>query len=239
MEEKNVSKISLSTFLLIIAIIAIIVMSVFIYKLNNDKTTEIQKSTELQSQVNSLTGTVNDLQGKITSISETINSNSSNESNMSNNSSKDINTTTTTLSETEALDILKSKFDIIEKIYFSPDKFFNVTAGEEIKDFDKTILKYGTENLLKEVKNNLPMCIRLENGKYYFHEGGGAREYVGFDKFENIRITNSTITATLKTKQSTFNGNDWVSASDKSSEFILVKNSNDWLIDKMNSSDFN
>ncbi len=79
MEEKNVTKISLSTFFLILAIIAIIVMGIFIYKLNNEKTTEIQKSTELQSQVNSLNGTINDLQGKITTISETINANSSNE----------------------------------------------------------------------------------------------------------------------------------------------------------------
>ena len=54
-------------------------MGIFIYKLNNEKTTEIQKSTELQSQVNSLNGTINDLQGKITTISETINANSSNE----------------------------------------------------------------------------------------------------------------------------------------------------------------
>ncbi len=59
MEEKNVTKISLSTFLLIIAIIAIIVMGVIIYKLNNERTMEIQKSTELQSQVNSLNGTIN------------------------------------------------------------------------------------------------------------------------------------------------------------------------------------
>ena len=79
MEEKKATKISLSTFLLIIAIIALIIMGVFIYKLNIDKTTEIQKSSELQNQVNSLSGTVNDLQGKINSISETINANSSNE----------------------------------------------------------------------------------------------------------------------------------------------------------------
>ena len=76
MEEKNAKKISLSTFLLFIAIIVIVVMGIFIYKLNNDKTTEIQKSTELQSQVNSLNGTISDLQGKINSISETINNNS-------------------------------------------------------------------------------------------------------------------------------------------------------------------
>ena len=72
MEEKNTTKISLLTLLLIIAIIAII-MGVFIYKLSNDKTTEIQKTTELQSQVNSLTGTVNDLQGKINKVSEKVN----------------------------------------------------------------------------------------------------------------------------------------------------------------------
>ena len=93
-------------------------MGIFIYNLNNDKTAEIQKSTELQSQVNSLNGTVSDLQRKITSISETISSNSSN-----NGGSKDTNAITTILSENEALDILKSRFDIIEKIYFSPDIF--------------------------------------------------------------------------------------------------------------------
>ncbi len=74
MEEKNVAKISLSTFFLILAIIVIIVMGIFIYKLNNEKTAEIQKSAELQSQVNSLNGTINDLQEKINSISNTINS---------------------------------------------------------------------------------------------------------------------------------------------------------------------
>ena len=237
MGEKKATNISLSTFLLIIAIIIIIVMGGAIYKLYNDKKAETKRAEELQTKTNELTTQVNsqkedisELQGKIDKVSETVRSNISN----TNNSSKE-----TTLSESEALTILKSKFDIIEKIYLSPDKYFKVTAGDEIKDFDTTILKYGTDNWLKEVKNNLPMCVRLENGKYYFLEGGGAREYVGFDKFENIKVTNSTITATLKTKQSTFNGNDWVSANDKSSEFILVKNGNEWLIDKMNSSDLN
>ena len=94
MEEKNVTKISLSTFLLIIAIIAIIVMGVFIYKLNNEKTAEIQKSTELQSQLNNLNGTVSDLQGKINNISETINTDTSalQKNTLSDNIQKDNNT---------------------------------------------------------------------------------------------------------------------------------------------------
>ena len=75
MEEKNTSKISLSTVFLILAIIVILVMGIFIYKLNNDKTAEIKKSTDLQAQVNNLNGTISELQGKIDSISQTINSN--------------------------------------------------------------------------------------------------------------------------------------------------------------------
>ena len=85
MEEKKTTTISLSTFFLVLAIIAIVVMGVFIYKLYNDKAMEVQKSTELQAQVNSLNGTVSDLQGKINAISNTINTNNS--SNVSNTAS--------------------------------------------------------------------------------------------------------------------------------------------------------
>ena len=72
MEDKNAAKISLSTFFLILTIIAIIVMGMFIYKLNNDKIAEIQKSTELQAQVDNLNNTVTNLQSKINTVSQII-----------------------------------------------------------------------------------------------------------------------------------------------------------------------
>jgi hypothetical protein len=50
MEEKTAIKISL----LVIAIIVIILMSIFIYKLYNEKTIETEKSANLQAQINSL-----------------------------------------------------------------------------------------------------------------------------------------------------------------------------------------
>ena len=75
MEENKQIKISLSNFFLIIAIIVIIIMGIFIYKLNNDKTLETQKSTDLQEQVNSLNGDISNLQEKINTISNTINTN--------------------------------------------------------------------------------------------------------------------------------------------------------------------
>ena len=81
MEEKKVTKINLSTFFLIIAIVIILVMGVFIYKLNSDRTTEIQKSTELQAKVNNLSGAVSELQGKINKSSNTISGEANNVSN--------------------------------------------------------------------------------------------------------------------------------------------------------------
>lgn len=99
MEEKNVTKISLSTFFLILAVIAIIVMGIFIYKLNNDKTAETQKSAELQAQVNRLNGTVGELQGKINTISDTVSSKDNANTNTVDNTinSKTENQTTTSL----------------------------------------------------------------------------------------------------------------------------------------------
>ena len=72
MEDKKGKKVSISTILLIVAIIVIAVMGVFMYRLNKEKTTEVQKSTELQAEVDSLNEVVSDLQGKIDSISKTI-----------------------------------------------------------------------------------------------------------------------------------------------------------------------
>ena len=74
MEEKNVIKISLSTILLIFAIIIIAIMWGVIFKLSSEKNVEIQRATELETQVMNLNSTVNNLQEKINKVSETINS---------------------------------------------------------------------------------------------------------------------------------------------------------------------
>ena len=101
MEEKKElnTNISTSTFLLVLAVIAIIVMGLVIYKLNNDKIAENQKSAKLQEQMNSLSVTVSDLQNKIDNISKIINSNNQ-------------NTTSQSISEEETNDankIIRSK----------------------------------------------------------------------------------------------------------------------------------
>lgn len=60
-EEKKVTKISLSTFFLILAIIAICVMGYFIYKLNDDKENANSKITELNNKISSSQSTIDNL----------------------------------------------------------------------------------------------------------------------------------------------------------------------------------
>lgn len=74
MNEKKSVKISLSTFFLILALIAIITMGIFMYKIYNEKKEANVKSSELQEQVNNLNETVSDLQRKIDTNSNNTNS---------------------------------------------------------------------------------------------------------------------------------------------------------------------
>lgn len=187
MEEKNVTKISLSTFFLILAIIAIIVMGIFIYKLNNDKTAEIQKSTELQLKVNSLNGTVSDLQGKINNISETINSsgnatNSENSNNTNATSSKnktleEANVTnnvnkTGLIGETtyEIENSATNHLDGFDVILEDSKVYFKLTNKEKIKSYSIT------DSTINRVENKKEEITGF-NGKVkkvYFYQVGQA-----------------------------------------------------------------
>lgn len=238
MEEKQPIKVNLSTILLIIALIVIAVMGYFIYKFYNDKELATDKVEELNGQVSNLENTIDNLQAKLDNVSNIINSNLNDTSNNTTTTSNDSNSTNT-LSEKEALSILEKEFKIAEKIWLDSASIFTANAENEIIDFEKTLLKYGTQNLVNETKKNLPWGISFDNNKYYLFECGGARGYIGLDNFENIKITTDSITAIIKTKQSTYSDtqNDWIPTADKSSEFKLVKTGNTWLIDKFNSSD--
>ena len=68
MEEKKVVKISLSTLFLILAIIIIVIMTVFMYKFYNEKIEANEKTAELQTQVSNLNKTVSSLQEKVDEI---------------------------------------------------------------------------------------------------------------------------------------------------------------------------
>ena len=71
MEEKKCTKVSVSTFLLIITIIALGVMGFFLYKINDEKTKATEQVSELNNQVKTLENSVNSLQKTIEETSNT------------------------------------------------------------------------------------------------------------------------------------------------------------------------
>lgn len=109
MEESKVTKINLSAFLLIIAIIIIAIMGFFIYKLNSEKNIEIKKSADLQAQVSNLNNTVNSLQSKMNTNAETINTPSTQVQQTNSNESS----ATQTIANTSKSDDIK--YDITKK----------------------------------------------------------------------------------------------------------------------------
>ena len=167
MEEKNATKISLSTFFLLLAIIAIIVMGLFIYKLNIDKNIEIQKSNELQSQISSLNETVNDLQGKINNISEnnvaentskTDNSKDSNETNQNTNNDK----------------ILYSNEQVKKALsdYLELRSYANVSAIlERLTEKGELNYNHSKDKLINNTNTNPNIYLTKPEG------GGGLRTY--------------------------------------------------------------
>ncbi len=202
MEEKNVTKISLTTFFLILAIIVIIVMGIFIYKLYNDKTVEIQKSTELQAQVNSLNATISDLQEKIDKVSETINSKAtsekttfnntiSNNTNSNNTNIKDasisftdeqVKTACANYLELEAsagcaslLECLTRKGDLnydVTKDLVSNKDNLHVT-NIKFDDYKKAMLNYVSENEFEKNWTSSLYVVKNDDGYLLRPEGGG------------------------------------------------------------------
>ena len=73
MEDKKGIKISLSTFLLIIALIVIIIISYFMYKLYNEKNIQTQEVSNLNSQISNLENSLNKLQSDVDEKSENNN----------------------------------------------------------------------------------------------------------------------------------------------------------------------
>lgn len=78
LEEKKLIKISLIKFLLILAIIVIIVMGYYIYKLNIDKENAEVKMEEQNNKIGELENNISNLQSVIDNISNTIQTSDSN-----------------------------------------------------------------------------------------------------------------------------------------------------------------
>ena len=186
MEEKKVTKISLSIFLLILSIIVIIVMAYFIYKLNNDKQLANNKVTELNKQVSGLESTANNLQGTISDISNTINN--STETKADSNSNTQINESgKKTFSNDEIKNAIQNYLELVGAREGSPEGLlvklgltnFGTNTEKADNNYIKTNIKYADykTKMLNYVteqwfENNFTKSFKNVNGYLYYFDGG-------------------------------------------------------------------
>lgn len=186
MEEKNATKISLSTFFLILAII-VIIMGYFIYKLNNDKEVANTKVTELNSQVSGLESTVNNLQGTINNISNTINKSSENIETNSNNATQTNTNVSKTFSNDEIKNAIQNYLDLRGALESSPEGLlvklgltsFEANTEKSDDNYIKTNIKYSEYknkmlNYMTEqwFEDNFTKLFKNVNGYLYYFDGG-------------------------------------------------------------------
>lgn len=207
MNEKNITKISLSTFFLILAVIVIIVMGIFMYKTYNEKNIATEKVSDLNGQVSNLKNTVDQLQGKINSISETINSNSSVPDTNTNNTSNNI---TTSFTDEEVKTALANYLElkehagcaaILECLTEKGDLNYDKTKDNisskdgvhitniKFDDYKKAMLKYVSENEFEKNWTSPQYIDKNDDGYLLRPEGGGGlRVYT----IKNISKINDT-----------------------------------------------
>lgn len=138
MDEKKPVKINLSTFFLVLAIIVIIVMGYFIYKLNTEKTVETEKNANLNNEVSNLQSTVNSLNEKINNISNIVSSShSSNENTTSNTVNNNISNTTNNTNLNKYIEMTEDNY---KKYDTSP---YSYRIQEMIDNGNKTITIKG------------------------------------------------------------------------------------------------
>ena len=222
MEEKKVIKISLSTFFLILAIIVILVLGIFLFKLYNEKTEEIKKSSELQTQVNSLNGTVSDLQGKINTISETVNSNTITENNSSTtttNTNDDmlfndaqVKTALSNYLELKShadcgspLDYLAEKGNLN---YDASKNTFNngeITTTVKFSDYKNAMLNYVSESEFEKNWASVEFLKVNSNGYITIGQMGGASRKYTINSITKIGDLNysAKVTSTIEDDNST------------------------------------
>lgn len=188
MEEKKVTKISLSTFFLILAIIVILFMVYYIYTEKKDSDKEI---STLKENTEEMKNTINSLQEKSNSTSNTINSNINNENNdyQQNTTTSNIENKGVTFSNNEIKTTLQNYLDLIGAKEGSPinmlvklglcnyGDYNNVTPTDD--NYIKTNIKYSTfkEKMLQYVTeecfyNNFNTFYKDQNGILYYFDGG-------------------------------------------------------------------
>lgn len=223
MEEKKQMKISLSGLFLIIAIIAIVIMGFFIFKLSKEKANESAKVTDLNKQISNLENNINLLQNKMDNISNIVNSNtSSNESNANMTESNAKKLVEEKLKLTLELMSLKGDFKI-EK-----DEINNLYP---VVNYEEVCNKYMTPSFEKYFRNEIWNQYQWKDGQLYMLPAGGVNHEIAKIEFIDIKVDKDKISSTLKTDIIATD----VEGQDKRNyncDFEIINENDSWKINK-------
>lgn len=189
MEEKKTIKISLSTFFLLLALIAIVVMAIFMYKFYDDKKKADEKSSNLENQLSNLNETVKDLNDKISNTSNTnevSNSNNTTTSSEASFTDAEIKTSLSKFLEMYANANCDSLLDYLSEQGLLGNTPYDstvsddgvVTTNVKFSDYKKAMLNYVSEDCFNKDWTSPQNFYENDEGYLVKAQGGGSlREY--------------------------------------------------------------
>lgn len=205
MEEKKTIKISLSTFFLLLALVAIVVMAIFMYKFYDDKKKADEKSSNLENQLSNLNETVKDLNDKI--------SNTDNTTDVSNTTNSETSFTDTEIKTalSEFLEVYAhancdSLLDYLSEQGLLGNTPYDstvsddgvVTTNVKFSDYKKAMLNYVSEDFFNKNWTSSQYFSENNDGYLVKGQGGGSlREYTVNNIFkinDNTYSANTTST---------------------------------------------
>lgn len=221
MEEKKTKSGSVGIVLcLLLIIVALGVGGYFIYNLSIER-------NNIQTQINEIDKKIEELGNNVSNIV------------------KEMEEKENTLTEEDAKKLIKDKYELSVKLFTGIEMFevLNEDDPNTIKEnegdmaiylypitnYDEIIDKYLSKDIIEyfEEKNTL---IVIKNDKKYTTDGGsGFVSYDGIEEITDINITAEKISATIKIKCNNLDG-EFVEY--RESEFSIVKDGENWLIEK-------
>ena len=183
MEEKKTIKISLSTFFLLLALIAIVVMAIFMYKFYDDKKNADEKSSNLENQLSNLNETVKDLNDKISNINNT--NEVSNSNNTTTSQTIAFTDTEVKLALSKFLEVYAESncdglFDYFEEHGLLKNVPYDyipsengVTTNVKFSDYKKAMLNYVSEDYFNKGWTSPQNFYENDEGYLVKVQGGG------------------------------------------------------------------
>lgn len=163
-----------------------------------------------------------------------------------NNIENEISITKEILTENEAKELIKEKWNLAIELYGLSNKYFNWGGGKselEIKEgengdkfycypitnYNEVLEKYFSTNMYSDFEDNAICLEIIDNVPYILEGGGGFSSYDGIEEILNIQINSEKITSLIKTRHIDEDGNF---LEYRETPLTLVKKGDNWLIDE-------